>query len=211
MKTKTYLMLFVFLMASIPRANAQAQELKQLALNIEKLSQFRAILRDMKKGYEILTEGYNTVKDLTEGNFNLHKTFLDKLLQVSPAVRNYKRVADIVEYQINLVQEYGRHKNRLTSSGLFNNNELAYFNNVYDKLVDDSLKDLDELTNVMTAGKLRMSDEERLEAIDRIYVSMQEKLLFLRDFNSDTTVLAIQRARETRDIEAIRLLTGTNH
>jgi DNA repair ATPase RecN len=211
MKTKTYLMLFVFLMVSIPRANAQAQELKQLALNIEKLSQFRAILRDMKKGYEILTEGYNTVKDLTEGNFNLHKTFLDKLLQVSPAVRNYKRVADIVEYQINLVQEYGRHKYRLTSSGLFNNNELAYFNNVYDKLVDDSLKDLDELTNVLTAGKLRMSDEERLEAIDRIYVSMQEKLLFLRDFNSDTTVLAIQRARETRDVEAIRLLTGTNH
>ncbi|MGQ2983100.1 TerB family tellurite resistance protein [Flavobacterium sp.] len=211
MKTKTYLMLFVFLMASIPRANAQAQELKQLALNIEKLSQFRAILRDMKKGYEILTEGYNTVKDLTEGNFNLHKTFLDKLLQVSPAVRNYKRVADIIEYQINLVQEYGRHKNRLTSSGLFNNNELAYFNNVYDKLFDDSLKDLDELTNVMTAGKLRMSDEERLEAIDRIYVSMQEKLLFLRDFNSDTTVLAIQRAREARDVEAIRLLTGTNH
>ncbi|RYD97520.1 MAG: TerB family tellurite resistance protein [Sphingobacteriales bacterium] len=203
-------MLLVFLMASIPRANAQAQELKQLALNIEKLSQFRAILRDMKKGYEILTEGYNTVKDLTEGNFNLHKTFLDKLLQVSPAVRNYKRVADIMEYQINLVQEYGRHKNRLTSSGLFNNNELAYFNNVYDKLVDDSLKDLDELTNFLTAGKLRMSDEERLEAIDRIYVSMQEKLLFLRDFNSDSTVLAIQRARETRDVEAIRLLTGTN-
>jgi len=211
MKTKTYLMLLVFLMISIPRANAQAQELKQLALNIEKLSQFRAILRDMKKGYEILTEGYNTVKDLTEGNFTLHKTFLDKLLQVSPAVRNYKRVADIIEYQINLVQEYGRHKNRLTSSGLFNNNELAYFNNVYDKLVDDSLNDLDELTNVLTAGKLRMSDEERLEAIDRIYVSMQEKLLFLRDFNSDTTVLAIQRARETRDVEAIRLLTGTNH
>jgi DNA repair ATPase RecN len=211
MKTKTYLMMLVFLMVSIPRANAQAQELKQLALNIEKLSQFRAILRDMKKGYEILTEGYKTVKDLTEGNFNLHKAFLDKLLQVSPAVRNYKRVADIIEYQIDLVQDYGRHKNRLTSSGLFNNNELAYFNTVYDKLVDDSLKDLDELTNVLTAGKLRMSDEERLEAIDRIYVSMQEKLLFLRDFNSDTTVLAIQRARETRDVEAIRLLTGTNH
>jgi DNA repair ATPase RecN len=211
MKIKTYLMLFVLLTASIPRANAQAQELKQLALNIEKLSQFRAILRDMKKGYEILTEGYNTVKDLTEGNFNLHKAFLDKLLQVSPAVQNYKRVADIVEYQISLAQEYGRHKNRLTSSGLFNNNELAYFNNVYDTLIDDSLKDLDELTNVLTAGKLRMSDEERLEAIDRIYLSMQEKLLFLRDFNSDTTVLAVQRARETRDVEAIRLLTGTNH
>lgn len=203
-------MLLTLLLTPVCKASAQAQELKQLALNIEKLSQFRAILRDMKKGYEILTEGYNTVKDLTEGNFNLHKTFLDKLLQISPAVRNYKRVADIVAYQVDLVQEYTRHKERLTASGLFNGDELAYFNRVYDKLIEESLKDLDELTNVLTAGKLRMSDEERLTAIDRIYAAMQDKLLFLRDFNSDTKVLAVQRAKETRDVKAIRLLSGTN-
>lgn len=210
MKKFTCLMLFLLLLAPTFKASAQAQELKQLALNIEKFSQFRAILRDMKKGYEILTQGYNTVKDLTEGNFKLHKTFLDKLLQISPAVRNYKRVADIVDYQVKLVQEYSRHKGRITASGLFNGDELAYFNRVYDKLIDESLKDLDELTNVLTAAKLRMSDEERLAAIDRIYASMQDKLLFLRDFNSDTAVLAVQRAKETRDVEAVRLLSGTN-
>lgn len=210
MRTLNYIVLLLLLTAPMQQAFAQAQELKQLALNIEKLSQFRAILRDMKKGYEILTEGYNTVKDLTEGNFNLHKTFMDKLLQVSPAVRNYKRVGDIVAYQVNLVQEYSRHKGRISESGLFNGSELAYFNRVYEKLIDDSLKDLDELTGVLTAGKLRMSDEERLEAIDRIYASMQEKLMFLRDFNADTTVLALQRAKEARDVRAVRLLTGTN-
>lgn len=210
MRTLTYTVLLLLLCAPMQHATAQAQELKQLALNIEKLSQFRAILRDMKKGYEILTEGYNTVKDLTEGNFNLHKTFLDKLLQVSPAVRNYKRVGDIVSYQVDLVQEYSRHKGRISASGLFNAGELAYFNRVYEKLIDDSLKDLDELTGVLTAGKLRMSDEERLEAIDRIYASMQDKLLFLRDFNADTTVLALQRAKEARDVKAMRLLTGAN-
>lgn len=210
MRTLNYIVLLLLLTAPMQQAFAQAQELKQLALNIEKLSQFRAILRDMKKGYEILTEGYNTVKNLTEGNFNLHKTFLDKLLQVSPAVRNYKRVGDIVAYQVDLVQEYSRHKGRISESGLFNGSELAYFNRVYEKLIDDSVKDLDELTGVLTAGKLRMSDEERLEAIDRIYASMQEKLLFLRDFNADTTVLALQRAKEARDVRAVRLLTGTN-
>lgn len=208
---KILYVLLIMILAPMPKANAQAQELKQLALNIEKLSQFRSILRDMKKGYEILTKGYNTVKDLTEGNFNLHKAFLDALLEVSPAVRNYKRVGDIVEFQIKLVQEHSRHKGRLTSSGLFNTDELHYFNGVYDKLIDESLRNLDELTNVLTAGKMRMSDQERLEAIDRIYESMQDKVLFLRDFNSNTTVLALQRAKEARDVEAIRLLTGTNH
>ena len=36
------------------RASAQADEIAQLLLNIEKLAQFKQILSDMKKGYEIL-------------------------------------------------------------------------------------------------------------------------------------------------------------
>ena len=51
----------------------QAQELEELALDIEKLAQFKQILSDMKKGYTILSGGYNTIKNLSQGNFNLHK------------------------------------------------------------------------------------------------------------------------------------------
>ncbi len=203
-------MLLVAFTALSPKATAQVQELKQLALNIEKLTQFRAILKDMKEGYQILTKGYNMVKDLTQGNFDLHKTFLDALLQVSPAVRNYKRVGDIIDYQVRIVQDCGRHRNKLHSSGLFAAEELLYFSGVYDKVFEESLRNLDELTDVLTAGKMRMSDEERLAAIDRIYMAMQDKMLFVRDFNSETSVLAVQRAKEARDVEAIRLLTGTN-
>lgn len=210
MKTIKYLILSFFIIALCPNATAQVQELKQLALNIEKLSQFRAILKDMKEGYEILTKGYNTVKDLTQGNFDLHKTFLDALLQVSPAVRNYKRVGDIIDYQVQIVQDCGRHRNKLQSSGLFAAGELTYFSTVYEKIFEESLRNLGELTDVLTAGKMRMSDEERLASIDRIYMAMQDKMLFVRDFNSETSLLAIQRAKEARDVKAIRILTGTN-
>ncbi|MCO6148981.1 TerB family tellurite resistance protein [Flavobacterium sp. NRK1] len=204
-------LLFASLMFLITvQGNAQVQELKQLALNIEKLAQFRAILKDMKEGYEILTKGYNTVKDLTEGNFDLHKTFLDALLQVSPAVRNYKRVGEIIDYQVELVGNSGRQRNKLQSSGLFAPEELDYFAQVYDRIFRESLRDLEELTAVLTAGELRMSDEERLAAIDRIYLSVQDKCLFVRDFNSQTGILALQRGREAHDVEALRLLTQTN-
>lgn len=203
-------MLLLAFLSLYPKATAQVQELKQLALNIEKLAQFRAILKDMKEGYQILTKGYNTVKDLTKGNFDLHKTFLDALLQVSPAVRNYKRVGDIIDYQLKIVQECGRHRNKLQASGLFAAEELHYFAGVYDKIFEESLRNLEELTDVLTAGKMRMSDEERLTAIDRIYTAMQDKMLFVRDFNTETSILAVQRAKEARDIEAIRFLTGSN-
>ncbi|RYJ44308.1 TerB family tellurite resistance protein [Flavobacterium beibuense] len=193
------------------KTTAQMQELQQLALNIEKLVQFRSILKDMKKGYEILNGGYNTVKELSEGNFKLHETFLDALLQVSPTVRNYKRVADIIDYQILLVQEYQAARNAFGISGAFNPDELSYLTTVYDNLFKQSLRNLDELTGILTAGSMRMSDNERLEAIDRIYDDMQEKLLFLRDFNGDAKILALQRAKEEHDVKALRILNGINN
>ena len=38
-------------------------------------------------------------KIFLQGNFNLHKAFLDGLMMVSPAVKKYKRVADIITLQ----------------------------------------------------------------------------------------------------------------
>lgn len=192
------------------QVSAQMQELQQLALNIEKLSQFRAILKDMKKGYEMLTGGYNTVKDLTEGNFNLHETFLDGLLQVSPTVRNYKKVGRIIEAQISIMDKHTSALNRFSSSGLFTSAELTYLDQVYEKLLKESLRNLDELAMVLTSGQARMSDDERLETIDRIYADMEDKLLFLNDFNSKGALLGLQRAKEKHDTDAVRVLTGIN-
>ncbi|KGO85881.1 hypothetical protein Q765_13680 [Flavobacterium rivuli WB 3.3-2 = DSM 21788] len=212
MKKLCILLLLLTISLSCPSTGyAQAQELQQLALNIEKLAQFRQILKDMKKGYEILTQGYNTVKDLTEGNFSLHKTFLDALLEVSPTVRNYKKVAEIVEYQIQLVHEYSTALNRFRDSGDFNDEELGYLERVYDNLFNQSLRNLDELTVVITAGELRMSDSERLEAIDKIHADMQDKLLFLRDFNNNTSVLAVQRAKERNEVNTMRSIYRVNN
>jgi DNA repair ATPase RecN len=193
------------------RINAQQQEIQQLILNIEKLAQFRQILKDMKKGYEILNGGYNTVKNLSKGNFDLHKTFLDALMQVSPTVRNYRRVGDIVNYQMLLIKEYKLAFDRFKNSDNFNAEEIAYLERVYDNLFEQSLRNLDELITIITANKLRMSDDERLTAIDKIYADMQDKLLFLRRFNNNASVLALQRAKERNDIQAMRIIYRVNN
>ena len=193
------------------RSEAQAAEIKQLILNIEKLSQLKKILSNMKKGYEILSAGYNTIEDLSEGNFSLHKTFLDGLLQVNPEVGEYRKIAEIVHYQLILVEEYKTAYARFKQDGYFSPDELAYLETVYDKLFDQSIDHLDELTMVITAGELRMTDDERLAAIDRIHFEMYDKLLFLRHFNNDASILAVQRARESADAQAIKELYRLNY
>lgn len=185
-------------------AKAQSAEIQQLILNIEKLSQFKKILSDMKKGYDILSGGYKAVKEMSEGNFSLHKTFLDALMQVSPIVKNYKRVGDIIECQFTLMKESRKGADRIIRNERFSAQEIRYFEKVYSNLSRESLRNIDELTSILTADKLRMSDDERLEAIDRIYEDMQQKVLFLNDFNGSASVLALQRSKESNDVNAVR-------
>ena len=79
---------------------------------------------------------------------------------------------------------------------------------VYKNLFNKSLQNLNELTIVITAGKLRMSDDERIAAIDRIYNEISDKLVFLRSFNNEGNVLAVQRGREMVDTKLSQKLNG---
>jgi DNA repair ATPase RecN len=187
-------------------AFSQSQEAQQLLLNWEKLMQFKKILKDMYAGYKIVYKGYTTIKDISEGNFDLHKDFLDGLLEVSPAVKKYKRIADIISYQLRIVKEYKAAFNQFKEDKNFTPDEIKYIGKVFSNLLVESLKCLDELSMVITAGKLRMSDDERLQAIDRIYNEIVDQFSFLQDFNNGTAVLSVQREKDMQDIDISRKL-----
>jgi DNA repair ATPase RecN len=204
------IILLLFFAAFLPcrQANAQLQQLEQLALDVQKLAQMKSILSEMYKGYQILSGGYNTIKSLAEGNFNLHSTYLNALLQVSPAVKNYVRVADIISGQTTLVSEYKAALKGFSSSGAFSPAEINYLTSVYANLFNRSLDNLDELVMVLTDSKLRASDAERLTAIDHIYNDMQDKLAFLRMFNGKAGILATQRQQQQQEINNLQSLYG---
>jgi hypothetical protein len=205
----TLLLLFILGAALPPRAQAQADEIQQLLLNVEKLHQLKSILSDMKQGYDILHQGYGTVRDISQGSFSLHDAFLEGLLEVSPTVRHYRRVAETIALQQHLVQEYRTAYRRFRDAGTFSPDELAYLATVYDNLLEESLRHLEELVLVLTAGELRMAEAERLEAIDRLYEATADKLAFLRHFNSKAMRLALQRTREQDDLQMLQRLYQT--
>lgn len=188
------------------KVSAQAQEIEQLILDIEKLTQFKSILADMKTGYQIYEQGYGSISNLSKGNFDLHNVYLTGLMAISPAVRNYGRVAEIISQQASLVSEYKRAYSNFRQSGSFSANELSYMSNVYAKLIDQSLDNIDELNTLVTANKLRMSDADRLKGIDRIYSSSTDQLNFLRAFNRQGIVLSLQRAKDANDLNTLKNL-----
>lgn len=190
---------------------AQGHEMQQLLLNIEKLTQLKGILTDMKTGYQIYQKGYGTISSLAQGNFSLHEVYLNGLLQVNPAVKSYGRVAEILSQQANLLGEYKSAYVRFEQSKSFSVSELNYMSKVYGQLVRQSLESLDELTNILTTSKLRMSDAERIRAIDRIYAGSTNKLQFLRYFNRNGMMLSLQRSKESGDATRLKELYGFRH
>lgn len=200
------IILFFLLCSMSFQSKAQAAEIQQLLLNLEKLAQFKKILQNMYDGFKLISNGYNAVKDISEGNFKLHKVFLDGLADVSPAVKKYKRIADIIDYQLRIVNDSKKVLQQFRSDKQFNTTELNYLATVYDNLIRQTLKHVEELLLVVTAGKLRMSDDERLAAIDRIFVSVESQYSFVREFSNSTKLLSVQRKSEQQQIDRMRLL-----
>ncbi|MFN0293467.1 TerB family tellurite resistance protein [Pedobacter helvus] len=197
-------LLTIFLLALLNVVTmAQSQEAQQLLLNVEKLSQMKNILSDMKKGYQVISGGYNAIKDISQGNFSLHEVFLDGLMLVSPEVKKYRRVADIISYQKSIVSEYKSAFKRFSTADVFSVEETRYLGRVYKQLFDQSVDNLDELLMVITSSKLRMSDSERLAAIDRIFLNVEDKLVFLRDFNNKATSLSLAREKQKSELKQV--------
>jgi len=202
--------IIVVLLFSVTQTHAQSTELQQLLLNIEKLTQFKAILSDMKKGYQIYQQGYGAISNLSKGNFNLHNIYLTGLMAVNPIVRNNPRVGQIISQQNDILSEYKRYTGLFRQSGSFTKDELDYISNVYDQLVRQSNTNIDDLASVTTAGKLRMSDDDRLRAIDRIYTGSTDQLEFLRFFNRQAVMLSLQRSKDLHDTQVLKRLYRIN-
>jgi hypothetical protein len=205
---------FSLMLLSIFKVNpchAQAQEMQQLILDIEKLTQMKGILSDMKTGYQIYQQGYGTISNLSKGNFDLHNVFITGLMSVSPAVRNYGRIAEILANEASLISEYKRESSLFHQSGSFSVSELSYMSDVYTRLVSETLDNVEELTNIITANKLRMSDAERIKAIDRIYGTSSDQLQFLRSFNNQGVALSLQRSKDAADTQTLKQLYGITH
>lgn len=194
--------------AFTPKVYGQSAAVQQLLLDVTKLSQFKQLLSDLQTSYEILNKGYSTVKQIASGNFSLHEAFIDGLLLVNPSIARYRRVPDIITDELSLVKQYKNAFTYFKSCGKFRTAELNYLGKVYNNLVNKSIDNIDALATVLTGGKLRMSDDERITEINRLYKDTHNMLRFLMDFNRRVSSLARMRENLTKDLNKYQQMQG---
>ena len=190
--------------------SAQVSETKQLSADIEKLVQLKLILDNMIKGYSILSKGYNTISDISKGNFNLHKEYLDALWTVSAAIANDKRITLILVNQSKVVTEYATAWKMIAASQL-SATDLSIIRSQYLQLLDQSVSAIEELYMIIHSGKLRMSDAERLAAIGVIDGDMTATLKEVRNLTENVLALNAGKSQAQQDTKNLKAIYGTKN
>jgi hypothetical protein len=154
----------------------------------------------LSKGYSIAKNGLNTIKSIKNGDLLQHTNYFTSLVTVNPKIKHYSKVAEIIALQIIITKQSGNALKNFRNNRHFTTTEINYLQTVFNKLLSECAKNLDELFSLITNGTLQMKDDERIKAIDKIYIDLQDKQQFARAFSNSAAGLSIQRSNEANDI-----------
>lgn len=184
--------------------------IKAIDLKIQRLQNETIWLQNAQKVIENkmselrLTE----ISDWVEKQRTLYAQYFDELWRVKAALAYYQKVKDIVEKQVQLINEYKSSMALFKQDKNFTLDELGYIQGVHNGIVEESIKNIDQLFLVINAFATQMSDAKRLEIINEVDTRLDENLTDLREFNNQNKMISLQRASDKGDIEIVKRLYG---
>jgi hypothetical protein len=146
----------------------------------------------------------------TEQQKQLYSSYYTELGNIKATISKYQRIKDITLKQAALVGEYKRAWSLFRQDSHFNLQELNYMQQVYTGILDASVKNLDEIMLVVSPAKTQMTDEQRLELINKSSDHLDENYNDLHQFNNQGIQLSLQRSKDLNDTRSIKKLYGIN-
>ncbi|HEY8690413.1 MAG TPA: hypothetical protein VIM07_14350 [Chitinophagaceae bacterium] len=209
---KILLMILVFFVNNKSYAQTYEEWFQQTKTQkkylLQQIAALKVYIGYAEKGYSIATKGLHTIQDIKHGDFNLHNNFFNSLSAVNPTVKKYSKVASIILMQISIAKQVHTTIKDCRNGKQLTDTELKYLQHVFDNLLDDCVKNLDELIALITDGETQMKDDERIKRIDKLYADMQDKQVFTQSFSHTAKGLSVQRRNDAYDIEIEKKLNG---
>jgi len=215
------LLALCFMVSPVQNANAQipiTEIIKQaitkvivaVDLKIQRLQNKTIWLQNAQKVLENKMSEFKLteISDWVEKQRAQYANYFDELWRIKTALAYYQRVKDIIEKQLQLVNEYKGAWALFKQDKNFTADELDYILEVYSGIMDESVKNLDQLSLVINAFVTQMSDAKRMEIINEVDHNLDENLNDLREFNNQNKMMSLQRASEKGDIETVKKLYG---
>lgn len=200
--------LWVLLFGVVIAGGARAQDSKIIQYALAQIASLEVYVKVLEKGYDIVKKGTGIIGNIKKGDLSLHSDYFSSLKSVSPAVKGYVRVGDIIACQVKILSVYHACRTETGGSGWFTGPETDFVYGFLSNMLAASMADLDVLATLTTPGAAGMTNDERLRRIDRLYADMQKIYVTAQSFRQSAQAMARYRQREQDDIQNGRNLYG---
>jgi hypothetical protein len=183
-----------------------------LDLKVQQLQNQTIALQNAEKQLEnnLHLNSLNDISGWLTKEKTLYEQYYQELARVRTIIADYDEVKRIISQQAQLVSEYKNASQLFNRDQHFSAQELNYIGQVYDGILQESVRNLDEVLMAVNAFSTQMSDAERLEAIHHATAGMQRNLDDLRRFNHNNIALSLQRSKNAQDRQAVKQWYGLN-
>lgn len=182
---------------------------KQDRVMLQQIAALKTYGSYIKKGYRIAKDGLAFIGNIKNGELNLHTLFFDGLANVSPFVRQYPKIASLLELNNNIVLLQEKLSGQIADD-LFHGNEKDYIRRVIARVLSGCADDIEALESVLSESSLVADDEDRISRIDALYSNMEDRYTFARTFYDECVALAAARQQELSGIRQSRELNNIN-
>ncbi|SHH93147.1 hypothetical protein SAMN05444671_4348 [Flavobacterium sp. CF108] len=227
MKTKMKLMIYAlcFLLVSAPVRPAETNAaipileivkavtkkvIKAIDLGIQRLQNKTIWLQNAQKQVEntLSKLKLDEISNWTKKQRDLYKGYYEELQKVKSIITYYQRIKEITAKQTKLIEEYERAWNLFKQDRHFNASELEYMEKVYAGILEESMKNIDQIFSILESFTTQMSDLKRLEIINDAADQIDANYDDLTLFNKQNVLLSLQRAKIANDVNKVKQFYG---
>lgn len=171
---------------------------------IQQILKLQMYLTFTKKGYNIVNKGLGTIGDFKNEDLLLHGLFFNDLNRVKPVISNHSNVKEIENTLSIIMNNVQKIKDLLSNSGMFLQDDMKYIKKQIDNMLKVLQDDIKSLNDVISDLSLQMSDNERVERINKICRSVMEKKRWVIQVSEDCTLLTLQRHKGLEDLRKLK-------
>jgi methyl-accepting chemotaxis protein len=189
---------------------ATKKVIRAIDLQIQRLQNGVIDLQNIQKGIEnkLSKLKLDEISEWTKKQKEIYQQYFDELWRVKSAIAYYKRITEIISQQKQLITEYKQAYTLFQQDRHFTPDEISYMYSVYTGIINESLKNLDQLILIVQSFAVQMSDADRLELINRSANEIENQISDLRSFTNSNIQLSLRRARDLNDLSVIKQLYG---
>lgn len=218
---KRQLMILVMLIFLTSRVQAQfgvgtvlnntvGRIIRAIDLEVQKAQNKTIWLQNVQKTIEnqLHQLQLSNIAGISQQQKDLFSKYYQELVTVKTIISDYAQVKHIIVRQERLVSLYKTSWSMTRQDKHFSPAELEQISAVYSGILQESAANLDQLAQVINSFQTQMTDEQRMELVDRIAQQIDGNYNDLEKFTNENILLSVARSKDQQDVQTIKNLYG---